>query len=201
MPVPPLGFHPSGSISTRRAVRPLGRLCPREVGWSSWRHLDRLGNLGSLGTQVLRRPSCRGDGASENLPLFRALLPASGRISGPIVQANPATATLVGFSSLGNSLSPSATPRGSILSRASSSGAQARPEVAPQSVRPAKRLAGLSRVCRPFRGLPPSRPSQLFAGLATLGYPSKTVRCCQWSCVFSSSRFSRGRSSLGTSSR
>jgi hypothetical protein len=31
MPVPPLGFHPSGSNSARRAVRPLGRRCPPAV--------------------------------------------------------------------------------------------------------------------------------------------------------------------------
>jgi len=32
MPVPPMGFSPSGPISTRRAAHPLGCPCPHEVG-------------------------------------------------------------------------------------------------------------------------------------------------------------------------
>jgi len=39
-------------------------------------------------------------------------------------------------------------------------GAHARPIAAPQSVVPAKRSAGLPRVCRPSRGSPPCRPSR-----------------------------------------
>jgi hypothetical protein len=46
MPVPPMGFHPSGSISTRRAEHPLGRRCPLEVGVAYGCHPDHLGCLG-----------------------------------------------------------------------------------------------------------------------------------------------------------
>jgi hypothetical protein len=45
MPVPPMGFSPSGSISTRRAVRPLGRPCPHEVDRPSWLRPNRRDSL------------------------------------------------------------------------------------------------------------------------------------------------------------
>jgi hypothetical protein len=53
MPVPPLGFCPSGSVSTRRAVHPLGCLCPPGVGGSSWLRLDCLDFLLVLGNLVV----------------------------------------------------------------------------------------------------------------------------------------------------
>jgi len=71
-------------------------------------------------------------------PLFRALLPASVRISGPIVQANPGTATLLGFSSLGVSLALLATRPGVHPPTGLASGAHARPEAAPRSLEPAR---------------------------------------------------------------
>jgi len=46
MPVPPLGFFPSGSFSTCRAVHPLGRRCPPGVDVISGCHPDHLGCLG-----------------------------------------------------------------------------------------------------------------------------------------------------------
>lgn len=85
MPVPPMGFHPSGSISTRRAEHPLGRRCPPGVDVAYGCHPDRLGCLGYWVYPRLPWRSCRGDGASFDTPLFRALLPASVRFSGLIV--------------------------------------------------------------------------------------------------------------------
>jgi len=111
---------------------------------------DALARRGRLSRRRRFRP----------LPHSRALLPASGRAGGVIVQANPSAATLVGFASLGDSPSPTATRPGVHPLAGLASGAHARPEAAPQSVVPSKRSAGLPRACRPFRGLPPCRRSR-----------------------------------------
>jgi hypothetical protein len=212
MPVPPLGFLPSGSISTRRAVRHLWRRCPPEVGDPRCIRLDARVGLGPSGcpghpdrpgelveaaapTRVRGCPVCFAAGAlpssrsaglphlgwpdrsssgrvasaslrtparrrlCRDSPLSRALLPASVRVSGPIVQANPGTATLVGFSSLGASPSSPTTRPGVHPPTSFAPGAHARPDAAPRSVVPAKRSAGLPRACLPFRGSSPPRPS------------------------------------------
>jgi hypothetical protein len=65
----PWGFHPSGSISTRRAVRPLGRRYPHEVGGSSWLRPNSLGCLGSWGARCCRGRLSRRRRVREPAPL------------------------------------------------------------------------------------------------------------------------------------
>jgi len=176
VPVPPLGFHPSGSISTRRAVRPLGRRCPPGVGQSDARRIDCLGCVRfrrTLGVRD-RAPASLKTGPSSGLCSLRASV-SPGELIKPAGDRDPR-----GFLLLrGFSLSVGDPSSESILSRASVSDAQAKSECAPQSIRPAKRSAGLPRASLPFRGLPPRRRSQLCAVRVPLGYPSKTACCCQ----------------------
>jgi len=176
---PAHGVHPSRSISTRRAVRPLGRRFPLEVG--------RTNQLPSRQPRLPQGPGIpavapaifRGDGAPNDRPLFRALLPADGRFSKVGCLSLPGDHDPPGVFLLGG-FSPSAgDPPGVHPLTSLASGAHARPEAAPQSVRPTKGLAGLPRACLPFRGLSPCRPSPGLTNSTTRGCPSGRVCCCQ----------------------
>jgi hypothetical protein len=97
MPVPPLGFCPSGSISTRRAGPHLGVPCPHVVHRRSDHRLDSrvfhelLGLCPCLSRlPLLRRLSCRRLHS-------RASIPASVRIRCPVGWTGQRTATLMGF--------------------------------------------------------------------------------------------------------
>jgi hypothetical protein len=179
MPVPPVGFPLQGRsppaepfvlpdvdalvrLVVRTSFRPVGFRLPRDPGVSE------------VASAVFR-----GDGALSVRPLFRALLPASVRFSEVGCLSLPGDRDPPGVLLLGG-FSPSAgDPPGVHPLTSLASGAHARPEAAPQSVRPTKGLAGLPRACRPFRGLSPCRHSLGFTNDPALGCPSEWVCCCQ----------------------
>lgn len=113
---PALGVHPSGSISTRRAVHPLG--C-RALSRLAAQPVFRPGHLGSsrfLGNPGSASTAFRGDGPPFELPLLRALLPASVRVHEANCLSWPRDRDPHGFSSSRGSPVSSATRPGSILS-------------------------------------------------------------------------------------
>jgi hypothetical protein len=176
---PARGVPPSRPISTRRAVRPSGRRCPPEVGRMHQLSVPTTPASSSPGVSEVASAVFRGNGAPYLRPLFRALLPADGRfskvgcLSPPGDHDPPGVFLLGGFSpSVGDP--PGVHPLTSLAS-----GAHARPEAAPQSVRPTKRWAGLPRACLPFRGLSPCRHSPRFTRATTRGHPSEIDLCCQ----------------------
>jgi len=176
---PAHGVHPSGSISTRRAVRPFGRRCPLEVGLSNqlpsrWLRLPRDPGVSEVSWAVFR-----GDGALSARPLFRALLPASVRFSEVGCLSLPGNRDPLGVFLLGGFSPFVGDPPGVHPLTSFTSGAHARPRAAPQSVRPTKGLAGLPRACLPFRGLSPCRHSPQFTKATTRGHPSEIDLCCQ----------------------
>jgi hypothetical protein len=175
---PAHGVHPSGPISTRRAVRPLGRRCPPEVGESSGHRLDCHDTYGPVGVSeaaaTATRTALRTTSPSSGLCSLRVSA-SPGRLFRPTRRPRPSWVS----SSLGGSPSSSATlPRAHPL-MSFTLGAQAKPNVALQSVRPTKRSAGLPRACRPFRGLPPCRYSSVYTRPTARGRPSETACCYQ----------------------
>jgi hypothetical protein len=134
---------------------------------------------GSWGCPERPRPSGEETALTRSAPL-QGVAPCErpylrGQLFKPTRRPRPSWVS----SSLGNSPSPSATRPGVHPLTSLAPGAQARPEAAPQSFRPAKKLAGLPRACHPFRGLPPCRHSPIFTEQATRGCPSETAPCYQ----------------------
>jgi hypothetical protein len=171
MPVPPMGFHPSGPFSIRRASTLSGFL--PSCGW--------LQTLPLLHPHFFCEPRILthslhsgflGSSTFHLLPHCRALLPADVRFPMPAVTPNIGSATLLGFAllrvfSLHRQASSGANPLLGFLCRPSCD-----PTVCPQESFRWKDRPNSLDLGHPSRGFSPYRPSQIFTPPLLLGYPS-----------------------------
>lgn len=100
MLVPPLGFLPSGSISTHRAVHPLGCRCPPGVQLLVGFRLDHHGCVGYRGT-LASMPAVSRRCLHQSMPL-QGFAPCECPLLRVNCLSQPGSATLLGFLLLGD---------------------------------------------------------------------------------------------------